>query len=191
MRWYCTQYGLKFFIRSTLKLIFSLVLFLFAFYKHQCIRLIRSNAELGVICVSRKLFCKVGLIIREALPGGREKGEGNPIPQSCLCSPVPFSFRLLFPWNKCPYSTVPQNPWEGLIRLVIAGERIVKMWYVKLVAVWQPPPKCLFWSCKQLQMTQNIIAIINDGMCTVMLVSLNFQPSFRDISSTDNLKICG
>ena len=39
------------------------------------------------------------------------------VPQNCLCCPVPFSFTFvpLFPWNKWPYSSVPQNPWEGLI----------------------------------------------------------------------------
>ena len=40
-----------------------------------------------------------------------------PVPQSCLCSPVPLNFRPLFPCSpekNCPCSPVPQNPWEGL-----------------------------------------------------------------------------
>ena len=40
-----------------------------------------------------------------------------PVPQYCLCSPVPLKIwpLALFPGNKCPCSPVPQNPWEGLI----------------------------------------------------------------------------
>ena len=39
-----------------------------------------------------------------------------PVPQNCLCSPVPLILGIcpLFPWKKCPGSPVPQNLWEGL-----------------------------------------------------------------------------
>ena len=32
-----------------------------------------------------------------------------PVPQYCLCSPKIFAFVPLFPWNKYPFSPVPQN----------------------------------------------------------------------------------
>ena len=55
-----------------------------------------------------------------------------PLPQNCLCS-VPFSFLLLlFPWNKWPYSPVPQNPWEGL------GNCLKISQHTSCIKTWSP-----------------------------------------------------
>ena len=74
-----------------------------------------------------------------------------PVPQYCLCSPVPLKIWPLFPWNKCPVCPVPQNPWEGLNSrfLWMATKRLVKLLSTNLI--WQevfslllaPPPSTL------------------------------------------------
>ena len=67
----------------------------------------RGHTESSIISMDHN-----SRLIYEALPGG-----------GGTCSPVPFSFRLvpLFPWNKWPYSPVPQNSWDGLIYCAAIG----------------------------------------------------------------------
>ena len=82
------------------------------------------------------------IYIEESLPGGGGGGGGFlfpcspeiiglfpitqkskicflmfPVPQYCLCSPVPLKIKPLFPCSPelIPFSPVPRNPWEGLI----------------------------------------------------------------------------
>ena len=40
------------------------------------------------------------------------------------CSPQNLAFVPLFPWNKCPVSPVPQNPWKGLTTVFSIGTYI-------------------------------------------------------------------
>ena len=89
-----------------------------------------------------------------------------PISQKCLCSPVPFSFRGLFPCspeiNGLIYSPVPQNPWEGLTIVRIQSN---------IVTMLAKEPCCIQQKCLCLFVLRSYGPVNPMGLCRAV-----FQP---------------